>query len=127
MATEILVDRHIDDGRLLIQEVEQDTPVSSAFWLRDPETRKWELVIAFPIADSEGRLPLYEKIQSALKRLDGKVRLSLLDIHAVRARSPEVQSAKNWLGLDRPSARGRKRNGLTQEVSLDDLYVYRLK
>lgn len=54
----------------LIELLEQDgLPITAAFWRTVAEARGWYLVIASPVVDREGKLPVYLRVQAALKQL----------------------------------------------------------
>ena len=70
MFVQILVDRQIDAGRVVVDELRRDGfPISAAFWCRIPESRYWRLVIGSKLIDRIGPLEGYRRLHEILRRL----------------------------------------------------------
>lgn len=70
MATSILVDTALEeDGKQLLERLDRaGLPVSAAFWAFPSEGGEGSLVIASPAVDREGTLPVYRRINAALRQ-----------------------------------------------------------
>jgi hypothetical protein len=98
----------------LIEALEQDgLPISAAFWRTVAEARGWHLVIASPVVDREGKLPVYLRVQAALKRLPD-VGIYLGEVVAVGQNDPLVSHLRATV----PS--GRREQGLVTTMYLPE-------
>jgi hypothetical protein len=66
-----LVDRDVDEGARLIQEIDASGfPVTAAMWAHDPGLDIWRLIIAVPTEKLPSPRAAYDRIQSAILELD---------------------------------------------------------
>src|SRR5262249_61071256 len=63
MDTDTLVEKLIDDGRKLIEELPQrGFEVSAAFWAKTSEDAPWRFYIVSPVVDAEGLTKAYRRL-----------------------------------------------------------------
>ncbi len=97
MAASTLVGRDLSDGERLLAELDrEDFPVIAAFWRYPTADSDWRLVIASPLVDEAGALPVYQRLQAALDRLP-EARLRLREIVAVGEQDPVVRQLRQTL------------------------------
>src|SRR6266446_5734152 len=91
-----LVDKQIEDGKELIEQLVRDQfDVSIAFWLKTSEEDWWHLYIGSKTVDERGPLEGYRALQAALGQLPG-ITISLDDVKLVGV---ESSIAKQMLKL----------------------------
>jgi len=118
----LLVEQEIEDGKKLIEQLEaRRFPVSAALWYYFPEKNRWRLVIVSPVADSQGPLKGYGRIQKALGEME-PINLSLDDIRLMGKEDPEYRDLKQALGPPRPKSSGDRKR---PPRPFEDEYVYR--
>src|SRR5690349_20516225 len=72
VATQILVDRRIDDGERLLRALDAEgLQVTSALWLYSSEWGEWRLVLASPLVDKQGPREVYKRVQQVISTLSG--------------------------------------------------------
>lgn len=97
MATAILVGRDLSAGERLLAELDRESfPVIAAFWRYPTADSDWQLVIASPLVDELGALPVYQRVQEALDRLR-EARLFLREIVVVGEQDPVVRQLRETL------------------------------
>lgn len=113
----------IDDGAELLRSLDGcGIPVNAAAWFDDPEKLSWKLVIVTSVAELEGPLTAYSKIQKTMSNM--ALNISLDDIIVMSPSSRKFQefrrtmegAAKGESLHPKPPSRG---------VAFDDAYVYR--
>jgi hypothetical protein len=83
-----LVDRRIDDGQRLVQQLLRDNfDVTVAFWLKTSEEDWWHLYVASKVVDERGPLEAYRALQASLQQLPGTT-VSLTDVKVIGTSSP---------------------------------------
>jgi hypothetical protein len=99
MDTEALVDRDIEEGRRLIQALDQaGIPVVAALWNFLPEESAWRLLIASPKVSEAGPRAAYVAIQDVL--LESRIGLPLRRISAVGPDDPLITELRIFAGTD---------------------------
>lgn len=137
MAASLLVGPDVAGGAQLLAKLEQEQlPIVAAFWRYPTSESDWRFVIASPLVDAEGSLPVYERIQAALQQLPD-VRISLREVFAVGEQEPIVrhlrQSMLASIGPDHTDATVTLPNYAPYSPSLAEneatvrVFVYRLK
>jgi hypothetical protein len=119
-----LVDRDVDEGRLLVQALDQEGfPVVAAFWSLFPEEQVWRLQIASPKVSELGPRASYAAIQEVLfKRHIG---LPVYRVSAVTPDDPLVTQLRLFAGTDPAPAVGGTflQNTVLGDVYIDDSYL----
>lgn len=77
-------------------------PVAAAFWRYPTADSDWRFVIASPLVDELGSLPVYQRLQAALDRLR-EARLRLREIVVVGEQDPVVRQLRATLSADSAS------------------------
>jgi len=121
-----LVERSIQAGRRLVDSLEMSGfRVVAAFWLLEPETLEWKLLICSPLVDVAGPRLAYQKIQQTLKGLRG-LALDLREIRAVGTDDQTVRLMQKATGASPGIADVRFRNSVIDGTLIDDAYIYRV-
>ncbi len=91
MAAQLLVGPDLSGGERLLTELDREhLPIITAFWLYPTSESDWRLMISSPLVDTEGSLPVYQRIQAVLQRLP-EIHISLSVIVAVGAHDPVIR------------------------------------
>jgi hypothetical protein len=120
-----LVDRDIDDGRRLVQALDQaDFPVVAALWYFYPE-EEWRLLIASPKVGELGPRGAYAVIQQVL--IKSGVPLPLYRVAAVNPDEPLITELRIFVGTDAAPHIGSiyLQSEVIGEMYVEGAYVYR--
>jgi hypothetical protein len=121
-----LVDRDIDEGRRVVQTLDQaGFPVVAALWGFFPEAGDWRLLIASPKVNELGPRGAYAAIQQAL--LKAQVSLPLYRVSAVAPEEPLVTELRIFAGTDPAPFLGGTylRRAVIGDTYVEGAYVYR--
>ncbi len=132
-------------GKLLLElldEKEQDLPITAAFWLLDSENRTWKYILASPTVDTKGPLKAYKILQRyiedvrrlelgyTLRHVEGvrlEPALTLQDITVVSPDEPVVnllRTAMKTLSISIFPVHFA--GNWINNVFIDDAYIYRM-
>jgi hypothetical protein len=121
-----LLDQDIDQGRRLVQALDQaGFPVVAAFWSFLPEEGDWRLLIASPKVAELGPRDAYATIREALRKM--QIDLPLHRVSAVSPDEPMVVELRIFAGTDpAPYIGGTTLYGVVLgDLYVEDAYVYR--
>ena len=126
MASKVLVDREVEAGRLLLEQLDrQQISVKAAFWNYDVENERWRLVLAMPICDTQGPIAAYGKIQDALKQIPEAKRLDLNETNAANTRDILVEALCKLVRTGPGISSIRVTDSSANGVYIDDALIYR--
>lgn len=129
MGTATLVDQEIQDGKRLIDALNQaGLSVNSALWLYLPEKETWRLMLTSPIFDKEGPLETYKEIISVFNKVQPELKINWLNLVAVSPQNKLIQGLRklqqDWnLNL----LRKRLTNYTVNHIYIDDAYIYQIE
>jgi hypothetical protein len=66
MYLKILVEQDVQNGRKLVEALQQRLPILAAFWSNSEEANEWRLVIVSPLVGEGGARSAYHKVEQAL-------------------------------------------------------------
>ncbi|HSD58078.1 MAG TPA: hypothetical protein VLB04_07830 [Methanotrichaceae archaeon] len=117
----VLVDKFINDGRILIGALEKENfVIDTAMWFYSEETDEWKLVIATPLVDEIGPRETYRRIQAILEELPS-LSITLTDITALRPSNSMIKALKSNIGHSREiSLKGTVFDG----ILINNAYIY---
>lgn len=121
MVKTALVEKYINDGRILIGALESENfPIDIAMWLYSEEPDEWQLVIATPLVDEVGLRETYRKIQSVLEDLPSRS-ISLIDVTILSPRDRLINAIKSNIGHSRDiTLKGTVFDG----ILINNAYIY---
>jgi len=126
MDTYTLVENRIDDGRKLINLLNQKGfALSAVCWVKTSEEGDWYLYIATPVVDQKGAADAYREVYGVLTSISG-TSVSVSDVKLVGANNPIT---KDILGIrerypgKHPTFSRRSQLG---SVAVDEGYIYPL-
>ncbi|GIK99621.1 MAG: hypothetical protein BroJett029_38300 [Alphaproteobacteria bacterium] len=132
MASALLVDRDVSDGRTLVEWLERERfPFAGAFWFYRSDVDRWRLVIETPIVNSNGPLEAYRRISEIVDRLKQKkrdaFRLDLSQVQVVKERDYLPNLFRQALAKRGTISDMRIAGESVGGVFIDDAFIYRLK
>lgn len=121
MAKTALVDRYINDGRMLISALDKDGfLIDTALWFYSEELDEWQLIIATPLVDQIGLRETLRRAQSIVREMI-TISLSLSDISILSPHSNLINAIKSTVRRSKDVVlKGTIANG----ILVDDAYIY---
>lgn len=121
MAKTALVDKYINDGRLLISALDKEGfLIDTAMWFYSEELDDWQLVIATQLVDQIGLRETLRKAQSVLREMS-TTSLSLSDISILSPHSSLINAIKSTV---RRSKDVVLKGTVADGILVNDAYVY---
>lgn len=121
MAKTALVDKYINDGRMLISALDKDGfQIDTALWFYSEELDEWQLVIATPLVDQIGLRETFRRAQSVTREMTS-ISLSLSDISILSPHSNLINAIKSTVRRSKDVIlKGTVANG----ILVNDAYIY---
>jgi hypothetical protein len=92
MDTETLVEKLIDDGRRLIEELPQRSfEATAAFWLKTDEDAPWRFYIVSPLVETEGLTKAYRRLHPLVRAMPQPFWIDPLEIKLIAPSSALAQ------------------------------------
>lgn len=121
MAKTALVDKYINDGRLLISALDKEGfLIDTAMWFYSEELDDWQLVVATQLVDQIGLRETLRKAQSVLREMS-TTSLSLSDISILSPHSSLINAIKSTV---RRSKDVVLKGTVADGILVNDAYVY---
>lgn len=127
MDKKILVERDINEGKMLIQTLDVSKfQLSGALWFYLTESENWRLLLVSPLVDTAGLRSCYKVIQSVIGDMPKDFGISLENISVLSPRDRLIQLLKiairTGAGISTIRFTGNSING----VFIEDALIYRL-
>lgn len=121
MAKTALVDKYINDGRMLISALDKDGfQIDTALWFYSEELDEWQLMIATPLVDQIGLRETLRRAQSITREMTS-ISLSLSDISFLSPHSNLIIAIKSTVRRSKDVIlKGAVANG----ILVNDAYIY---
>jgi hypothetical protein len=129
VASTTLVDQYIDDGRRLVDALEQSSfPLNAALWYYLPESDQWRLLLVSTLVDDIGPRATYSRIQQIIhdRELMFASHLGLDDITVAGPDDDIVKALPPVVALHGTQNRSNDQEA-RREFVVDDAYVYRFE
>ena len=127
MDTTVLVDRDIENGRRLIDDLDRSKFVlDGALWFYFAETGEWRLLLVSPLVDTIGPKRCYTVIQSAIEDLPQDFRISLERISVISPKDNLVRLLRIAISTGRKISTIRFTRNTINGVFIEDALIYRL-
>ena len=122
-----LVEKYIDDGKVLLEAIDKEEhKIDAALWFFNSEHERWRLVIASPYVKKEGPKKMYQHIQKILKKLNKKVDISLEDIQVMKPNEKLINSIRSVIRTGPGIKNIRFSNNVINNELIEDAYIYRM-
>lgn len=126
METVPLVDSQIADGARIVGALDNaGVRLDAALWLYTSDTGSWRLLLATPLVDTAGPARTYQRVQSALARMDLDHLLS--SVSAVSPRSPFIRALRRAFRTGPGIASIRLTASTIDGTYVDDAHLYRVR
>jgi hypothetical protein len=129
MGTVTLVDQEIQDGKRLIDVVNQaGLSVNSALGLYLPEKETWLLMLTCPIFDKETSLKTYKKIISVFGNIQPELNINWMNLVAVSPQHKLIQGLRKLQKDWNLSLLGKRlTHNTVNHIYVDDAYIYHIE
>lgn len=126
MDKKILVEKDIDEGKKLLQALDDDKfIVSSALWFYFPDDG-WRLLIASPSMEKDGPKYAYNCIKTTIIKLLPPIDISLQNISVISPNDRLIKLLKAVINTG-PGIQGiRFTSNVVNNVFIEDAFIYRL-
>ncbi len=127
MVKTVLVEKEIEEGKRLIQELDKSKfKVQAAIWVYMDDSDEWRLLIASPYVEKKGPKKSYNFIQTVLAKLSPPPEVSLRNISVV---SPSDNLIR-LIGVAIKTGAGisgiRFTGNVINNILIEDAYIYRI-
>ena len=121
MAKTALVDKYLNDGRMLVSALDRDGfLIDTAMWFYSDELGEWQLIVATPLVDQLGLRETLRRVQSIIGNLTS-ISLSLSDISLLSPNNNLINAIKTTV---RRSKDVTLRGTVTNGILVNDAYIY---
>lgn len=132
MASTPLVERELEEGRLLLERLDQDRfGVSAAYWYYESEPDRWSLVIATPRVAAKGLRASYRLLIDSMRKLvaesEGAFTLDSARIILIREDDELLKAMRRELPTGRKAAGIQLRGSGIGGRVIDGAYIYRMQ
>ncbi|SRR5258708_22406357 len=128
MPTETLVDRELEEGRVLLEAIGKSDllpPPKAALWYFATEMDEWRLMIQFPLSEQFHHTRAFERIERIRRTFGADFRLPLRKIALQSQHSPLVSTVRRKLSKSSGPKEGFHYIGERVGVDfIEDVYVY---
>jgi hypothetical protein len=123
----VLVDKEIEDGKLLIQALDKTSlPVEGAIWYYYVDSDEWRLLIVSTFVDKEGPEKAYTLIQSTLKQFESSFSLSLSKISILSPTNRLIKLIRMAIRTGHGISGIRFSRNTINNIYIEDAYIYRI-
>jgi hypothetical protein len=123
----ILVDKDIEDGRILIEALDRSKfIVDGALWFYYANSDEWRLLLVSPLVDKIGPKNSYAVIQSVIEDLTPRIGISLERISVLSPRNDLIRLLRVAIHTDRGISGIRFTRNTINGVFIEDAFIYRL-
>src|SRR5947209_3032757 len=89
MDTNTLVEKMIDDGQKLVEELPQrGFEVTAAFWIKVNEDEQWYFYIVSPAVDTEGPAQAYGRLHTLIRQMPQPFWIDPLEVKLIEPDDP---------------------------------------
>jgi len=118
----------IEFGRRMWQSLRhnEDFPIRGIFWLLEPETGEWHLVIASPKVDTLGPRDAYRELMATTHDIPADPR-QRLKIELISPRHPMYQALRSVFAQTASVEGARLGNTQVGGMLIDEAYLYEIR
>ena len=125
---EALTGPDIEFGRTLWQALRASGgfPINGMFWLFEPESSEWNLIIATPRVDRVGPKNAYAELADITKQVPANS-TQLLRIELISPKQPLYEALRSVFGQTASVEGARLGNTQVGGMYIDDAYLYEIR
>ena len=122
-----LVEKQIEDGRNLIEQLARDhVDVTAAAWIKEREDGTWHFYLASRVVEDEGLLAAYRKVRHSMDSLTDLLWVGASDLHLIGATDPAAGEILEILERYHPAKLYRYLGTSLGKVDIEEAYIYPL-
>jgi hypothetical protein len=126
MVARTLVEKDIEAGRHLLEELDkQKTAISAALWFYLDDDDRWRLLLASRVVDDQGPLAAYKLVQNALAKLPETQKPEFTDISVVSPSDDRIQAIRSAIKTGPGISEIRFSRNVANNLYIEDALVYR--
>lgn len=127
MVARTLVNRDIEGGRRLVEELDRNkVPLRAAFWYLVEDRDRYQLVLATSVVDRDGPIKAYKEILAALGEVESEVRPQATDLTAVSPSDHLIKALRRLVKTGKGISEIRLSRNFVGDQYVEDALVYRL-
>ncbi len=127
MVKEALVEKNIEEGKRLIEELDgKNFKVQAALWFYSADSDEWRLLIASPFVEKNGPKKSYNFIQAVLSRLSPSAEISLKDISVLSPSNDLIKLLRSAFRTGSGISGIRFTRNVINNTMIEDAYIYRI-
>lgn len=132
MGSTPLVERELEEGRVLLERLDRERfGVSAAYWYYESEPDRWSLVIATPRVAAKGLLASYRLLIKSMRKLaaesEGTFTLDSARVMLIREDDELLKALRRALPTGRKAAGIRLSGSGIGGRLIDAAYIYRME
>jgi len=124
----LLVDKNIEDGKILLEALERTlAPLTGALWFYITDSDEWRLFLVSPLVDDKGPKRTYALIQSVMARFEPPLGIPLKHISVLSPHNKLIQLLRTAIRTGPTDiSEIRFTHNTINNVFIDDALIYRL-
>ena len=127
MVKTALVEKNLEEGKRLIEELDKTTfRVDAAFWFYVSESDEWRLFIASRFVEREGPKKSYNFIQSIIEKLSPPASITLTEISVLKLTDDLIKTLRTGIRTGRGISGIRFTGNVINNTFIEDAYIYRM-
>lgn len=127
MVKTVLVEKDIEEGKRLIEELDKaGFKVQAALWLYMSDSDEWRLLIASPYVEKEGPKRSYNFIQTVLARISPPLEVSLRNISVLSPSHNLIKLIRLAIRTGPGISGIRFARSVINNTLIEDAYIYRI-
>lgn len=127
MVKAALVEKDIDEGKRLIEELDKtDFQVQAALWFYLVDSDEWRLLVASPFVEKEGPRKSYNFIQTVLAKLSPPSEISVKDISVISPSNDLIKLIRSAIRIGPGISGIRFTRNVINNTLIEDAYIYRI-
>ncbi len=127
MATTVLVERDIQEGKDLIEALDKtEFKVDASLWFYSSDSDEWRLLIASPFVEENGPRKSYGFIRSVLAQPSPPSGISLKNVSVLSPKNQLIKLLKTEISTGPDIAGIRFTRNVINNTLIEDAYIYRI-
>jgi hypothetical protein len=127
MATTVLVERDIQEGKDLIEALDKtEFKVDSSLWFYSSDSDEWRLLITSPFVEENGPRKSYGFIRSVLTQPSPPSGISLKNVSVLSPKHQLIKLLKTAISTGHDIAGIRFTRNVINNTLIEDAYIYRM-
>jgi len=127
MATTVLVERDIQEGKDLIEALDKtEFKVDASLWFYSSDSDEWRLLIASPFVEENGPRESYGFIRSVLTQPSPPSGISLKNVSVLSPKNQLIKLLRTVISTGPGISNIRFTRNVINNTLIEDAYIYRI-